>query len=90
MTLSTRISAGKLRTIVQILQPTNSQDSTGGSSLASYTIFASVWGSITPLNGAETLAAQSDVSVVRQATPKRTRPHTDKLRPDTSPHGSTP
>jgi SPP1 family predicted phage head-tail adaptor len=64
MTFSTRIAAGKLRQKIDILQPTGVQDSAGGISLADYTVLATVWASIEPTGGTETLAAGSETSVV--------------------------
>lgn len=65
MTYSTRIAAGKLRQRIQILKSTGTQDSTGGTSLADYTTLATVWASVEPLSGSETLAADAQTSVGR-------------------------
>src|SRR5260370_20734569 len=65
MPYSTRISAGKFRQRIQLVKATGTEDSTGGTSLADYTVLATAWASVEPLTGDETLAAGAQTSVGR-------------------------
>jgi SPP1 family predicted phage head-tail adaptor len=64
MQMSTRFRAGKIRQRIEILQPNEVQDASGGTSLENYTVLACVWASIEALGGNEQLAAESFTSLV--------------------------
>lgn len=71
---SSKILAGKLRHKIDIVKPTNSQDDTGGTSLANNTIFANCWASINALSGQEGFAASEFVSTSSHMVTIRYRP----------------
>jgi SPP1 family predicted phage head-tail adaptor len=54
--LSTRLQAGKLRHRIDIVAPTNAQDSTGGISLADNIVYANVWAAIEAVTSKDNLA----------------------------------
>lgn len=60
--LSTRLKAGSLRHRIDLVAPTNAQDSTGGVSLADNVVYANVWAAIEALTGKDNLAVGEFVS----------------------------
>lgn len=56
--------AGRLRHKIDIVQPTDTQDSTGGFDISVNTVFANVWASVEALNGTDKFAAHEFVSEV--------------------------
>jgi SPP1 family predicted phage head-tail adaptor len=56
--------AGRLRHKIDIVKPTEAQDSTGGTDVSSNTIFATVRASVEAVSGTETFAAQELLSRV--------------------------
>jgi SPP1 family predicted phage head-tail adaptor len=60
--LSTRLQAGRLRHRIDIVAPTNAQDSTGGTSITDNTVYANVWAAIEAVTTKDNLAVASFVS----------------------------
>jgi SPP1 family predicted phage head-tail adaptor len=60
--LSARLPAGRLRHRIDIVKPTNAQDSTGGTSVANNVVFASVWASIEAVTTKDNLATAQFMS----------------------------
>jgi SPP1 family predicted phage head-tail adaptor len=60
--LSTRLPAGRLRHRIDLVAPTNAQDTTGGISLANNVVYANVWAAIEAVNTKDSLAVGSFVS----------------------------
>jgi SPP1 family predicted phage head-tail adaptor len=58
-----RIRTGKLRQQIQIIDPSSSRDSFGGSTPGGGTSLGTVWASIEALSGRDALAAQSFTSI---------------------------
>jgi len=58
-----RIRAGRLRQLVELVQPSSTQDSFGGFTQAGGTSLGTVWAQIEALSGRDVLAAQSFTSV---------------------------
>lgn len=61
---SGRLQAGKLRHRIDIVNPTNVQDSTGGTDLSDDVVIENVWASVEAVSGSESFAAGSQVSIV--------------------------
>lgn len=59
-----RLQAGKLRHRIDIVVPSATQDSTGGTNWSADVIYANVWSSIEALSGRETLVLESQTSMV--------------------------
>jgi SPP1 family predicted phage head-tail adaptor len=59
---STRLQAGKLRHRIDIVAPTNAQDSTGGISKADNIVYANVWAAIEAVTTKDTLATAEFIS----------------------------
>jgi len=69
MPIPTLIQAGKLRHRIKIVQPTLTQDSTGGTDVRENTVVWECWASIEALSGRESLVAQALMtSVTHQIT----------------------
>jgi SPP1 family predicted phage head-tail adaptor len=64
MPTATRIFAGRLRHRVILVQPSVTQDTTGGWQIDSTNTVATVWASVEALTGRELIAAQQKVSEV--------------------------
>lgn len=62
MGLSTKLPAGKLRHLVQVLSPSNSQDSTGGVSTDNFAVLRTVYAAIEPVTTRDQLAVGEFVS----------------------------
>jgi SPP1 family predicted phage head-tail adaptor len=58
-----RLEAAKLRHRIDIVEVNPAQDSTGGIDLSNNILVATVWASVEPLTGSETLAAGSQMTV---------------------------
>lgn len=61
---NTRIAAGDLRHRIKIMDLTNAQSSTGGTSPKNVTLFRECWASVTTLVGADKYAAAQRISEV--------------------------
>ena len=61
---SGRLEVGKLRHRIDIVKVSPVQDSTGGINFSVGVVYANVWASVEAIGGEETMAAQSEVSVV--------------------------
>jgi|SRR5215469_12250413 len=58
------VFSGRLRHKIDIVQPTDHQDSTGGFDISQNTIYANVWASVEALNGTDKFAAHEFLSQV--------------------------
>lgn len=61
---NTTIEAGKIRRRIQIVEPTLTRDSAGGTAIDEGTPFLTAWASVEALTGRELYAAQQKVSEV--------------------------
>jgi SPP1 family predicted phage head-tail adaptor len=60
----TRLQAGKLRQRIEIVQPSTSRDSMGGTTPGGGSSLGVVWASVETLSGRDALAAQAFTAVV--------------------------